>query len=200
MFGLQIRAFDARSHHPTVRVFFNRGRRTTIAHVSSELFAECVGEHLQSLVEREFFCLLLGGFLSPLAFPRAKNLAENQRAILLLQGEELRESVPDGKPCRVARVNAGHERIDRVIEKFLSEMSHDKLGDALLNIVWRPAREDFGEQVEFGRDREQRRSEKLLRLSRNEHRVAAPYDVTVFRRWIGIKPARFEAQIANKVR
>ena len=77
----------------------------------------------------------LGAFCSPPgACARApENLALDERPVFLFERVELQEGMLDGQPRRIARIHA-HQRIDRVIQKLLTQPPQNKLRDTLLTV------------------------------------------------------------------
>jgi hypothetical protein len=54
--------------------------------------------------------------------------------MLLLERMQLRESVTDGEPLRVAGVDAADEGIDGVVEEFLPEPAANEVGHAFESV------------------------------------------------------------------
>src|SRR5207249_1972299 len=98
-----------------------------------------------------------------LALTRAKKLALDHRAVFVLQRLQLRKRVRDGKFVRVARVDSGDERINRVVEEFLVEPPHHELRDAFFNAIAPRGNEWLAQHSELGFEREQVRREKSQR-------------------------------------
>ncbi len=113
----------------------------------AKLGVERVGENLEAFVEGEFFCLRPFHFGALLSFTRSKDDSAQDRAVVILKSLELGKSVTDGEVLRDSRIDAGNEGIDGVVEKFLSQSTHDKIGERLVFITGFTANERFTEEA-----------------------------------------------------
>ena len=104
---------------------------------------------------------LAGGVLrllgAPPALARAADLALDQAAVLLLERVQARERRRHRDPLRIAGVDAGDERIDRVVEEFGAEPAADERGDRFLGVGRRGRDERLAQQAQLRAERERRR-------------------------------------------
>ena len=104
------------------------------------------------------------------------------------------------KLVRIAGVNAGDERVNRVIEKFLVEPAHDELRDAFFHAVAARFDERLAQHGELGLGGEQRRRKKSQRRAGHFNRATVAHDVARLGFRIGGELARFEAGVADELR
>src|SRR5262249_10794166 len=115
-----------------------------------EALAKSVRQNLEAVVEGEFWGTILGNLTALFALARAEDLAFDQRAVTLLQLDQLREGLAHGEFVRVAGVNSRDEGIDRMIEEFLSQTAHDELGDTFLLGIAAARHERFAHHRQLG--------------------------------------------------
>src|SRR5262249_10832651 len=98
----------------------------------AEALAQSVRQHLQALVKGEFRGAIFGDLAAAFALTPAEDLAFDERAVTGFELGEFGEGVLKGKLMGVAGVNAGNERINRVVEKLPSKPADDEFGDGFL--------------------------------------------------------------------
>src|SRR5580765_3777957 len=98
---------------------------------NAQSLGECVGQHLQAIVERKFRGAVLGHLAALLAFARAKDLAFDERAIACFELRELWEGLSYRKLMRIACIYAGDQRVNGLIEKLLPKAALHEFGNTL---------------------------------------------------------------------
>src|SRR5581483_6623361 len=153
---------------------------------------------LQAFVEGKFFRALFRHFRAPLAFAGTESLAEDERAVTLLQCMQFWKSLLDREPRRISGIYTSDQRINRIVQEFLPEPAHDKFRDALLGFTRRPPDKRFAKQSQLRAGREQRRFQKAAEGTWHFHRLSAANQVALLRAWFAVKPALFPSQIRDQ--
>src|ERR1019366_7716147 len=96
--------------------------------------------------------------------------------------------------------NAGDERVNRVIEKFLVEPAHHKLRDGFFHAIAARLDERFAQHGELGLGGEEGRRDKSQRLAGHLNGPPVAHDVARLGPRVGGELARFEAGIAHELR
>src|SRR6266498_3629105 len=99
---------------------------------------------------------------------------------------QFRKGVLHREVCGIARVYSGNERVDRVIEKLISEAAADERGEVLFAIGRSRGNEGFAQKPEFRTGGEERRHEECLRRHWERDWLPILHDEALLCRGIGV--------------
>ena len=153
---------------------------------------ERVGQRLHAVAEGE--AAARGAPLRALlpAFPRRLDLAANDAAVLLLERVDARKRGGERDPLRISRVDAGDERVDRILENLRAKPAAGEVGDRFLDLGGRRCDERLAPQAELGAGRERGTHEERAGRRRQRDQPAVADDVAR-----GGDRARLDALVAD---
>ena len=126
-------------------------------------------------------------------------MAFDQRTVACLDLGEFGKRLWQGKPVRIAGINARDEGVDGVVEKLLAQTTQNKLSDALLRAVSPGGNERLPQDRQFGFGSEEFRGEKPEGRAGHGDGPFIAHDIARLGARVRSKPTRVQARIANKL-
>ena len=159
---------------------------------------ERIGERLHAVGEGKARRGVLRRFRVPLAFARAGDLALDQAAVFLFERKQPRKCRRHRDPLRVARVDAGDEGIDGVVEKLVAEAAAHERRDRFLDAGGRRRDERLAQEPQLRAKRECAGREEGRRRRRQRQQLAAAHDEARGRDRAGIAPLGGDAEVGEQ--
>ena len=138
------------------------------------------------------------GFAAGLLLLHEGDHAAEQRAVRALGLPQHGEGVLDGELFRVARIDAGDQRVHGVVDELLIKVGAHQLGKTEVGRADARALEQLGEDADLGVEGKQGRAEKGARAGRHRLEFAAPHDEALLTRGAGGEQGGLEPQFLHQ--